>query len=91
MKYRVTIPAPSAKRMAGKKILKVEAHDGWGQGWQKSYDLTNEVEFDFEVSDDVDWAGNTSVTDGMTFSVCIEYSNSTGSRKQTVRLVPQKL
>ena len=82
---------PSAKRMAGNKVLKITANDGWGQGWDKSYPLTNETEFEFEVRDDVEWIGQTTCNDSMVFNVSVEYSNSTGSRKETVHLVPQKI
>lgn len=89
MKYRVSIPAPSAKRMAGKKTLRIEAGDGWGQGWKKEYALTDETEFEFDIANDTEWIGHTTCNDGMTFNVWVEYANSTGSRKEDIQLVPQ--
>lgn len=91
MKYRVFIKPPSAKRMAGKKTLFIQAEDGWGQGWKKSVLLTDETTYEFDVADDIDYIGETTCVDGMTFNVWVEYENSTGSRKETFQLVPQRI
>lgn len=47
--------------------------------------------FTFDVPDRYQWIHSTDIVDGWSFSVACEYVNSSGSRKQTYQLVPQKL
>jgi hypothetical protein len=101
MQYLVTFPRPSAKRMANKKTLKIIIDDlcsseyitQYSDGCNcKLYNVDKETEFKFDLPDNLKWKNslNISGTEGI-FSVYLEYSNSTGTRKEIVELVPKKL
>jgi hypothetical protein len=98
MKYRVSIPAPKAKRMTANAKLVVILHDGW-EGDQlvqvelerKESPLTEFGDVEFEVPDRYEWTHSTSVVDGWSFDVQAEFQNSTGTRKEVIRLVPEKV
>lgn len=102
MKYRVTIPPPSAKRMSSHAKVIVLYHmgiDPFGADVQYSdepmqdiYDLeSTTTEFYFEVSDKFEWFHSGLVVDGWSFSVEVKYSNSTGTREEKKSLVPEKI
>ena len=68
----------------------------WGSVWEPRkpllYPITNEtVSFEIELPDEYKWAHETSVTDGEEFRVFAEFVNSTGSRKESKELVPEKV
>lgn len=91
-KYSVLIPAPSAKRMSANCELIIRLNDGWEGETIKNHQLAEGTNyFEFDVPDRYEWAYSTSVVDGSIFFVSCEYSNSTGSRKETRNLVPQKM
>ena len=92
MLWEVTIPAPSAKRMAGSGKLCIQTSDGWRAGPAREIPLTAEqASVQFHVSDEVDWSRDTSMIDGPVFDVWVDYSNTSGSRKSRVHLVPQRV
>ena len=92
MKWQVVIPKPPVKRMEGSGKLFIRYDDGWSGGFAKQLPLEpDQTIAEFEVSEEYEWIGSTSICDGTTFEVWVEYSNSTGSRKTNVRLVPQKV
>lgn len=100
MRYRVMIPKPSAKRMAGNGKLYVWYHHGWTgdalvtyDGFERDEHLLDEgtYQFEFEVPDQYEWVGSTNIIDGWSFSVEVEYSNTTGSRTESKKLVPEKI
>jgi hypothetical protein len=81
----------------GKVIVRL--HHGWEDDTLVSYDgpTLNEhkipegaATFEFDVPDKYEWIHSTSICDDWCFEVCCEYTNSTGSRKETRQLVPQK-
>jgi hypothetical protein len=91
-KWKVSIPLPKSKRMEGTGVLVVQKNEGWGGTVYDKYKIGPEfVDAIFEVSDEYEWRGASSVIDGNDFDVYIEYTNSTGSRKETIRLVPEKV
>ena len=100
MRYKVTIPPPSAKRMAGSGKVLVRYHHGWDGDALVTYEgIDQDVhllesgahEFEFDVPDKYEWIGSTAIIDGWSFSVKAEYSNSTGSRKESYTLVPETI
>jgi hypothetical protein len=98
MKYSVVVPAPSAKRMRGSGKLIVTYNEGWDGIRDITYGpketTVMEIEgadAEFEVPDKYEWIGSTSILDGFSFTVKVEYSNKTGSRKEEHVLVPKKL
>jgi hypothetical protein len=91
MKYQVTIPKPSAKRLKNAKLV-IESSDGWVAYKLKIYDLApNQTSFEFEMPDDVDYQYDTDWIDGSTFNIYVEFSNDIGSRQEKVNLVPMKI
>jgi hypothetical protein len=91
MKYQVTIPKPSAKRLKNAKLV-IESSDGWVAYKPEIYDLIpNQTSFEFEVADDLDYQYDTSVIDGPTFNVYVEFSNDVGSRQEKINLVPMRM
>jgi hypothetical protein len=90
MKYRTFIPAPKAKRMVDNCKLRLILHNGWeGDTVQESQARPGDMTFD--VPEGYEWIHATSVIDGESFSVEVEYQNKKGNRKQTIRLVPEKV
>lgn len=90
--YRVSIPKPSAKRMAKNGKIIVTLHNGWDNDVTEYYDLQeNLVSFDFTVPDNYDWKYATSVMDGLTFEVKIKYTNDKGTKEEVKNLVPEKV
>ena len=99
-KYKVILPPPSAKRMAGNGKVVITFSKGWGgdciiiqrDGFDQDIHALELglTEVEFEVPDDYEWIGSTKSMDGNTFSVRIEYTNSTGSRKEKQSLKPIK-
>ena len=91
-KWKVQIPLPKSKRMEGSGVLVVQRNIGWMGTVYDRYKIGPEfADAIFEIDQSYDWICDTSVIDGDTFDVYIEYTNSTGSRKETARLVPEKL
>ena len=98
MRYRVVIPSPSAKRLAANAKIVVTKHTGWEFDELVSsfpdyeyHDLEpGTSSFEFEVPDKYAWSYSNSIINGWWFKVELEYSNSTGSRKENYRLVPEK-
>ncbi len=98
MKYRVLVPPPKAKRMAENAKLVVILHDGWEGDQLVQVEMErkeNKLEkfglVEFDVPDRYEYVYSTSVSDGWSFDVQVEYQNSTGSRKEVIRLVPEKV
>ena len=99
-KYRVMVPKPSAKRLVANGKVIVTYRDGWEDG---SYVQHGEPDMDihelavdaagleFEVADRYEWLYSNQVIDGWSFEVKAEYKNSTGSRVETFKLVPEKI
>jgi hypothetical protein len=91
-KWKVQIPLPKSKRMEGTGVLVVARNNGWSGTVYDRYKIGPEfADAIFEIDDCYEWAGTTSIIDGDDFDVYIEYTNSTGSRKESVRLVPEKV
>lgn len=92
MKWRVQIPRPSAKRMAGTGKLFIQVSDGWcAHRPEQLFFAADHTAVEFEVGDDYEWFGARTMMDGPNFSVWLEYNNSTGSRHEKVTLVPEKV
>jgi len=90
MKYQVIVPKPSAKRMKKGKIV-IELENGWEVYPRKIYDIDADIgKFEFEVGDSFEYIHDTSVIDGDTFNVYVEFSNDVGSRTERAYLVPMK-
>lgn len=94
MKYRVDVPGPSAKRMEGHGKLFIVLHDGW-EGDQLVQVIPDSVGvvpgvIEIEVPDHYEWSGSTSINDGLSFDVYVEWANSTGSRTVKAYLMPEK-
>ncbi len=88
--YKVEVPKHSTKRMNKNKLIVI-----WGDNWngfkRKEYNLSGcEKDFIFELDDKFEFEGTTSKIDGPIFYVEVEYSNSTGSRKDSEFLIPVK-
>lgn len=88
-KYKVLIPSPSAKRLT-EKLLSIVMEDGWGFYNKQIHPITDKSEFVFDVEDDIKCAFQSTCMDAPTFKVFVDFSNISGSRKETVRLVPVK-
>ena len=98
MKYKVLVPAPKAKRMAEHTRLVVILYDGWENDQlvqtepdRRETKLEKFGMVEFEVPDRYEWVNSGSVVNGWSFEVQVEYQNSTGSRKEVVRPVPEKV
>lgn len=90
MKYKVVIPK-FTKRMTSGRIV-VNKGSGWEIDKDEIFPITNEiVDFVIEVPDKYEWFRSTSIIDGFTFKVFVEFVNSTGSRKETKELVPERI
>lgn len=91
-KWKVDIPLPKSKRMEGTGILVVQRNVGWMGTFYDRYKIGPEFkDAIFEIDSSYEWIGETSTIDGDDFDVYIEYTNSTGSRKESFRLVPEKV
>ena len=100
-KYKVTIPPPSAKRMANYAKLIVHYNMGidpygpdvqYRHPIQDIYDLEPKTtEFYFEVPEKFEWVHSNLVVNGWDFTVELKYSNSTGTREEKKSLVPEKI
>jgi hypothetical protein len=91
-RYSVEISSPSSKRMIGSGKVIVRLSNGWEGEELVSYDIQKDnAALEFDVPNEYEWKGSTSIIDGCEFSVTCEYANSTGSRKETKQLVPRKL
>jgi hypothetical protein len=90
-KYSVVIPPPKAKRMMKlEKVLHVEFGDGWNWGGVNRYTVPADKFYaEFPMSDNAEYRYNTSVIDGPTFDVFVEYKNEGGTRTERKYLVPQ--
>jgi hypothetical protein len=87
-KYRVQIPEPSSARFTAHTVS-VYYEDGWSGGWEQKFRLAvGQAVLDFEVPDDTPWAKQTEILDGPSFEVCVEYVNSTRSRREKKWLEP---
>lgn len=93
MRYTVTIPpAKSARMNKENKTLIIEQSDGWVAGTLQHIILKPEVtHYEFEIPDRIQHAHSTNDIDGPTFTVTVEYTNSSGSRKETYQLLPEEL
>ena len=92
VKYSVLIPRPTAKRMQGTGTVHVQCSDGWEGGSTDSYPLNpDQTELTFFLPERFVWINENTCSDGSTFDVYVEYKNSTGSRKERLTLVPQKV
>lgn len=86
------IPPPTAKRMEGTGKVTITVGDPWNGANNVVYDIKpGQTSLEFLMFDDVEWSGATSQIDATVFDVIIEYQNSTGSRKQTIRPVPERI
>lgn len=91
-KYEILVPPPKAKRCKNIKLIV-----SCGGGWQGSTDevlefkIDNPGLFEFEVPDKYEWIYNTSIMDGNTFSILVEYTNDLGDKKQIYNPVPGKI
>lgn len=96
-RYEVMVPPPSAKRMLGNGKLVVVLHDGWEGDQLVQVEPTENATSaqpglaTFEIPDRYEWSRSTSIIDGWSFDVYVEWSNNTGSRKQRFDLVPRIL
>jgi hypothetical protein len=50
-----------------------------------------QTELEFELPRDIEWIVNSKFIDGPTFDVIVHFENSTGTRKETIQLVPELL
>lgn len=90
-KYRVVVRPPSAKRMAKCEVI-VTRHHGWTGDETDIYHVeAGSTNFEFEVKDQYEWIHTSGKVDGDSFSVEVEYTNSTRSRKECYQLVPEKI
>jgi hypothetical protein len=91
-KYSVTIPSPSAKRMAGRGKVIVRLNHGCDYGSFETYPVPADLGvFEFTVGDEYEWLYSSNVKDGISFSVECVYTNSTGTRTEVKQLVPEKI
>ncbi len=90
--WKVQIPPPSAKRMAGNGTLIVVRNYGWEGSYEDKIPLAaDQTEAEITLKPDMDWIWETSVSDGDNFDVLVEYKNATGTRSERHRLVPQRV
>jgi hypothetical protein len=71
-----------------KTLLRIEAWDDNGNGWNEEYSLNNETEFKFDIKDNAQWVHSKNAI-GMKFIVYVTYCNFDGSVKESVQLVPE--
>lgn len=91
MKYNVSIPKPSAKRMAANKKIIITFID-WEGDIVKEHNLDNDVNiFEFEIKNEYIPIRTSTIMDGACFKVEILYTNSTKSRSERIELVPLKI
>jgi hypothetical protein len=89
--YRVKVPAPKAKRMKLKSVI-INFGSNWNGFTEQilQYEL-GATEVFFKIDSCYEWAINSKIIDGDIFRVRAEFENSTGSRKESVQLVPEKI
>lgn len=90
-KYRIIVPPPKAKRMAGSGKVIIGVEDGWNGRQEKVLLVGNSPHFDFEMPDDVPWIYNNSITDGECFDIKLVYTNKDGTKEEILRPVPEEL
>lgn len=106
-RWRIAVTPPKAKRMAKNGKLIIHFSHGWEGGYRKEHDLqdalvqwdnkSKELEvgdcniFEFDIDDNYEYIYNTSVSDGDTFELVLEYTNSTNTRKETIKPVPERI
>ena len=93
-RYRVSLPQPEAKRMRRAKVVTI----WWGGGYggethgRNEYQVPADVwSLEFVVPDGYADQRNTSIIDGFTFNANVEYANESGTRKQNMALVPERI
>lgn len=91
MKYRVSILPPKAKRMIGSAKLVITLHQGQEGDTKIEHKVAKAGDFDFEVPDGYEWIYSSSILGGNSFSLSVQYSNDTGSRKESYNPVPEKI
>ncbi len=89
--YSVLVPKPKARRMESDVKLIITLHRGWEGDSREEVVLQDFGEYKFEVPDRYEWLGTTSVSDGDSFDVKVEFKNSTGSRKEVYYLCPERI
>jgi hypothetical protein len=76
--------------MSLEKTLHVTFGDGWGHGGVHKYTIpADKFSAEFSLNDDAEYKYNTSMIDGLTFDVFVEYKNESGSRTERKHLVPE--
>ena len=91
MKYFVIVPPPKSKRMIENRQLLIYLEDGWDGCKQIINPVCNLGKTEIDVPEEYEWLFGTSKNDGSTFQVIVEYTNSTGSKKEMYNLVPEKV
>lgn len=91
-KYEILVPPPKAKRCNNIKLIVI-----CGSGWEGSTDKVLECKIEspglieFEVPDMYEWIYDTSIMDGNTFELLVEYTNDLGTKKEIIKPVPGKV
>ena len=92
IKYNVSIPKPSAKRMSANKKIVLTLSDGWIGDIKKEFLLNeNDSYFNFEVDEDRQPIRSSTCMDGPCFKVEIVYTNSNKTRTEVIELIPMKI
>lgn len=83
------VPPPSAKRYEGSGRVFLHVEDGWGYAYDR--ELRCRPVISLHLDSEIEWEGDATTVDGMRFSLCVKYENSTGSRGETIPLTPTKV
>ncbi len=91
MKYRVHVPPPRARRMAGRGVVQVVITSGFdGEAHRTDHPVPDApCIFDFEVPDEVPHLYQAPGCDSDWFDVLVRYTNEAGTREELIRLVPE--
>jgi hypothetical protein len=89
--YRVKIPVPKAKRMNLKSVVINYGSNWCGFTEQELQYKSGDTEVYFSLDSCYEWVTNSKVIDGDIFEIKAKFENATGSRKEDVRLVPEKI
>jgi hypothetical protein len=85
MRYKALIPPPKANRMVGRPKKVIVNFFGGFDGYERKEEHIVDpetTEFDFEVPNNVRQPHQSTVMGGDYFSISVEYTNESGSRKE---------
>lgn len=91
MKYKIQIQKPSAKRLENDRRLIVTCISGWGILEEEYTIPPGEDVFIFEFNKPLEYRDELALDANFKHEFCIEYRNTTGTRKERIKVTPSPI